>query len=200
MTTLIFGRETDGTTKANLFIIFFAGFVHFADISNDENNVQRLTYDGHKFGFHYQTNNGSNWRCTKAITQNGKRIRCTVKVQTKMINGYTMLKANKAKHNHWNIIIMTNSVNFFLINSTYVNITQEKLNWIPNFDDFTFDIENRREKWGKVRRTNDSSESFAGNIFIRANSSHWLTSFITSAHEVNSEIVINKNLCWKRFH
>lgn len=81
----------------------------FADIYLAPNGFRRLILNGYRFGergeCYYDEPDpipGSVWRCTSNIfnKETGKKRKCTVRVHTKVIDGYEMIRNAMLTHHH----------------------------------------------------------------------------------------------------
>lgn len=83
-------------------ISFHLEFSTFANVIIDHRGFQRLLHRGFRYGIHYQNAKDPfiSWRCT-SITKEGKKTkRCPARIQTRLINGYAMIKNDSVKHDH----------------------------------------------------------------------------------------------------
>lgn len=80
-------------------LIFFSDkdFTEFAIVTKNRRGFPCLHYEVYKFGIRRDNSNSTNhyWRCNKPSRTNNSR--CNATVQTKIVNGYEMVR----KHN-WN--------------------------------------------------------------------------------------------------
>lgn len=67
---------------------------------NQHGNQMLICPLGYKYGYDKTSKNGSSWRCYSTLYKDGhKRIQCTVRVHTMVINGYEMIDLVK-RHKH----------------------------------------------------------------------------------------------------
>lgn len=83
-------------------MLFFTEYSIFADIYVTKRGFRRLVYNGEHFGeSRAGPNNVSRWRCVAQIINkiSKKCGKCKAHLQTKLINGYEMIKdPNEAEH------------------------------------------------------------------------------------------------------
>lgn len=76
---------------------FPTGFDTFAEIVKTRTGVSRLIYGGIGFGRKCENKTGTTWQCTKT-KENTTNHRCSATANTRIINGYTMVRGNNLKH------------------------------------------------------------------------------------------------------
>lgn len=80
------------------FISYFSGFTLFAYITKSSRGYPRIIHDGFTYGLPNVKNKDKErniWFCTAS---DAKRKRCSASIETRIIDGYTMLKIHKRQH------------------------------------------------------------------------------------------------------
>ena len=85
-----------------LTISFYLEFSTFANVINDLRGFKRLLHRGFRYGIHYQNAKDPfiSWRCTSKKKEGDTTKRCPARIQTRLINGYEMIKNVNVKHDH----------------------------------------------------------------------------------------------------
>lgn len=76
---------------------FQSGFDGFAEMVTEKRGVQRIIFRGLKYGKHKDMKDFIVWRCTKQNINHHAR-KCNACIQTKVIDGYTMVKLTNPLH------------------------------------------------------------------------------------------------------
>lgn len=99
-------KQKQKTKKTNKNFILFSDYATFADIYIASNGFRRLVLHGHRFGERGSNANRSVgihcWQCTANMRDKvtGKMRRCTIRLKTKVIDGYEMIQNIDVKHKH----------------------------------------------------------------------------------------------------
>lgn len=82
--------------------MFPSEYTEVAQIQITDKGHRQLLLGGHKFGQYYQSNTETTWRCSRTgiLSLDGGKKRCQVKMKTKKIGEYEMIKNSNCVHDH----------------------------------------------------------------------------------------------------
>lgn len=88
--------------SSSLFRTLSSEYTEVARIEISDKGHRQLWFHGHKFGQYYQKSDETIWRCsrTNILSLDGGKKRCQLKMKTKKIGGYEMIKNSNGVHDH----------------------------------------------------------------------------------------------------